>query len=119
VFTTAAKNEMLDALTVNLLSLHTGDPGAAGANNEVTGGGYARQAATFNAASGGARALNADVPFTGPADEDVLFIGFWEDGSPDVFIGSAAVSGDQAFNAAGNYTVVAGGPTRLRLADPA
>lgn len=63
--TTAAKNAMLDALDVGLLSLHTGFPGTTGAN-EVTGGSYARVAVTFGTASGG------QVPMTGgPYSVDV------------------------------------------------
>lgn len=115
-FATAAKNTMLDSLTVNLLSLHTGDPGADGTANEVSGGGYARVAATFNAAASGERALNADVQFAGPASGAATHVGFWEDGAPDVFHGSVALTGDQAFNADGEY-IVKGTTTKLDLND--
>jgi hypothetical protein len=118
-FSTTAKNEMLDGTVVDKLSLHTGDPGGSGTANEVSGSGYARQAATFNAASSAIRALNADVEFAGPANEDATYVGFWEAGSPDVFKGAVALTGDQTFNAAGEYTVKASGPTRLTLTDPA
>lgn len=88
-FVTAAKNTMLDALTMNLLSLHTAHPGSSGTSNEITGGSpaYARKAATINAASSGTRSLNADVTFDVPAG-DVATIGFWNSTGP-VFHGWA------------------------------
>lgn len=49
--TTTAKDTMLNALTITQLSAHTGFPGGTGAN-EVTGGTYAKVAATFAASSG-------------------------------------------------------------------
>ena len=109
--TTIAKNEAIDGVTVNRLSLHSGDPGASGTANEVSGGGYSRQAATFAAASGGERALNADVEFDGPSEQSVTHVGFWESDSPDVFkFGKALESGsDGAFNAAGEYVIAAAG----------
>jgi hypothetical protein len=51
------------------VALHTADPGVAGDANEVTGGSYARQAATFSAPAdnGGGRAVvnDATVEFPG------------------------------------------------------
>lgn len=112
-FSTTGKNAMLDALTPDRISLHSGDPGASGTSNEVSGGGYSRQAATFNAASGGSRALNANVDFTTPANQAVTYIGIWRN-SGTVFYGSQAVTGDQAANASGEYRVTASG-TALTL----
>ncbi len=67
-FATVAKNQALDGIVLDELSLHTDFPGTTGAN-EVTGGtpAYARQAATINASVGGARLLNATVAFDVPA----------------------------------------------------
>ena len=47
-FVEAAKNSMLDALSITHISLHDDDPSTTGAN-EVTGGSpaYARKAATI------------------------------------------------------------------------
>jgi len=115
-FSVAAKNEMLDGVTVDLMSLHTDDPGSSGTSNEVSGGGYSRQAATFAAASSGERALDDDVDFVGPADEDATWIGLWEDGDPDVFKGRVALSGDVAFNSSGEFQVKAA-TTKLTLSD--
>lgn len=114
-WTEAAKNAMLDGQTVNLLSLHTGNPGAAGTDFEVSGGGYARVAATFDAASGGERLLNASVQFAGPPAGAVAYVGFWNSTGP-VFKGSAAINGDSSFNADGEYIVSSPG-TKLAIED--
>lgn len=74
MYTTDAKNEMLDALVLTAASLHTAYPGTTGAN-EVTGGGYARQAPTVAAASGGVRVAATNtwsVPST-----TVRWVGYW------------------------------------------
>ena len=46
------------------VALHTGDPGETGASGEVSGNGYARQAATWNTVSGGATDNASAVTFT-------------------------------------------------------
>lgn len=68
---TTAVLQALDALTasgtpVNLMafiSLHTASPGTTGAN-EASGGGYARQAMTWNAASAGTKTNSGSASFT-------------------------------------------------------
>lgn len=62
----AAGNGALVAGTTYYLSLHSADPGTTGAN-EFTGGGYARQAITFNtwASGASANAASAAVPNAG------------------------------------------------------
>ena len=107
-FATAAKNTMLDSLTVDRLSLHNGDPGASGTANELSGGSpaYARQTCVFNAASGGERLLNANVTFDVPADT-VAYVGFWDyNGGSYVFHGSDPVT-NETFGAQGQYIVTA------------
>ncbi len=90
--TTAAKNTMLNALTIDTASLHTTFPGLTGAN-EVAGGtpAYARKAVSFGTATGGARSLSAAVTFDVPATT-VRWFGFWVSGS---FVGYAANGGAQ------------------------
>jgi len=73
--TTNGKNEMLDALDIASLSLHTAFPGSTGAN-EVTGGSYAREAVTFGAAAAGVRALSAACDVDVPAGS-VAWAGLW------------------------------------------
>jgi len=90
--TTAAKNSMLNALSIDTASLHTAFPGVTGAN-EVTGGApaYARKAVTFGVAAGGTRSLSASVTFDVPATT-VRWFGFWVSGS---FVGYATNGGTQ------------------------
>lgn len=99
MFTTAVKNTMLDAITIDAISAHSGFPGGTGAN-EFSGGGYARPAVTFAAASGGTRLLSAATGITVPTGETVRWLGLWgggvfkgyapNAGSPKEFIASAA-----------------------------
>jgi hypothetical protein len=101
-FSTTARNQALDGITVDRVSLHSGDPGTTGANL-IAGGG--KQAATFNAAASGERLLNADVAFSGlGAGQAVTHFGAWLNAG-DVFKCGAALTGDQAANAAGEYTL--------------
>lgn len=90
--TVAAKNTMLNALTIDTASLHSGFPGLTGAN-EVAGGtpAYARKAVTFGAAAGASRALSAAVTFDVPATTARWF-GFWSSGT---YVGYAANGGTQ------------------------
>lgn len=101
-FSVTARNQALDGITVDRVSLHNGDPGTTGANM-IAGGG--RQAAVFNAAANGERLLNADVPFTGlGASAPVTHFGVWLNAGT-VFKCGAALTGDQTANAAGEYTL--------------
>ena len=104
-FSVGAKNSMLDAIDPDLMSLHSGDPGAAGTDNELSGGGYARAACTFAAADASARALSTAVDFTCTALTPVTYVGIWHNDVADVFLGSVALTGDQAANADGEYQV--------------
>ena len=114
-FVAAAKNTMLDSLTVAYASLHTGDPSTTGAN-ESTGGSpaYARKAVTFDAAAASARALNADVTFDVPAST-ITYVGYWTAVTGGTFHGSDAVT-NEIFAAQGEYKLLAAG-TSLTITD--
>lgn len=105
--TVGSKNLMLDALAavVDRISAHTDAPGSTGAN-EVTGGTYARQAITWDAASGGAINLAAGVSFNVPAATTVTHLGFWTN-SGAVFRGFYDIP-DEAFASGGVLEVPAG-----------
>lgn len=75
--TTTARNEALNAIGIDSMSLHSGFPGATGAN-ELTGSGYARVACAFNAASGGVRTVSAVTNFTVGAGHTVRWAGLWQ-----------------------------------------
>lgn len=94
-----ALNAMLDTLAAELdqVSLHSAYS-ASGAN-EVTGGSYARQAITWNAAASGALDSSNAPSFSVPSGQTVAWIGYWDTGpSPDVFQGMTTnrQSGDVA-----------------------
>ena len=115
-FSTAAKATMLDALTADRVRLHSGDPGAAGTSNQVG----SLVAATFSAASAGARALATQVDFTGlTASQSVTWYSVWNNngGSP-IFLGRGQITaGDVAANAAGEYSLTTA--CQLQINDPA
>jgi hypothetical protein len=99
-----AHNLMLDELGTlgTHVSAHTADPGATG-TDEVTGGSYARQSVTWNAAS----ASNLDssnqpvIPI--PASTTITHIGLWSAVSGGTFYGSWDIT-DEVFGSSGNYT---------------
>ena len=76
--TTIARNQALDAIGLDSMSLHSAFPGATGAN-EISGGGYTRQACTFNASSGGVRTVSAVTNFSVGAGT-VRWAGLWGGG---------------------------------------
>ncbi len=106
-YSTDGKNLMLNALAAVALraSLHDGDPGAAGANNELSGGNpaYARKPISWVAADAGNINLNGTAVFDIPAGGTVLYVGFWNVAG-DVFYGSALVT-QEDFAAQGTYTL--------------
>lgn len=104
-FSTTALNQAMDGITVDRIRLHSGDPGAAGANNQLGSG---LSAATFNAASGGERALNADVQVTGlSASQSVTYFSVWLNAGTVFKGGFPITSGDVVANASGEYTLKA------------
>lgn len=60
------------------VGLFTVSPGEAGGGTEVAGGSYARQTATFTAASSGATSNDANIDFTGMPAATVVAIGIFD-----------------------------------------
>lgn len=60
------------------VGLFTVSPGEAGGGTEVTGGSYARQAATFSAASSGATSNSANIDFAGMPAATTVAIGIFD-----------------------------------------
>jgi len=117
----AAANAMLDTLTgrFDVSSLHTAFPGSTGAS-EVSGGSYARQSITWNAAAS-RNADSSNTPaFSVPSGNTVVWAGFWEDTpSPDTFQGYVPLkqAGDWGPN---SYQVdITANTILLELAGPA
>lgn len=95
-----AKNAMLDGIGITQVSLHTADPGEAGAN-EVTGGTYAKKAITMNAASAGNLDSSTLPVFDVPAGVTITHVGFWAGATFKA--GSSITS--ETFASAGTYTL--------------
>lgn len=73
-WTTADLNGMLDSRVIDTAKLHTGDPGAAGTANTISG---ASAAVAFGAAANGVRTQSADVDIAVPAGNTVTYVSFW------------------------------------------
>lgn len=114
------KEVMLEAAVgangITEVSLHDGDPSTTGAN-EISGGGYSRISVTdadWSAASGDSITLSAQLQFTGASGQAVTHAGVYVGST---FAGSGELSGDLAFNAAGEYALATS--TNIQLLDPA
>lgn len=73
--TVAAFNAALNGMDLGPISLHSADPGT-GADNEISGGGYARQTATF-AAAANAQRVGSEVTFSVPAGAQIKWAVIW------------------------------------------
>lgn len=74
--TTTARNQALNGVTIDQISLHNAFPGSTG-SSELTGGGYTRLSCTFAAASGGVRNISAPAAFAVGAGHTVRWVGLW------------------------------------------
>lgn len=81
---TAAANAALNGLAgvgntnvIPNVSLHTGDPGTTGANENANTGSYARQACSWNTASGGTMTNSSALTFATAGSVAVSYIGTW------------------------------------------
>lgn len=103
-YATTAKNAMLSSLGITQVSLHSADPGQAGAN-ELAGGSpaYARKAIAFNAPANGVMSQTTSDPvFDVPAGATVAFVGYWAGAT---FRGSGAISPAESFASQGQFTL--------------
>lgn len=116
-FSTLGKNLMLNSQAADRVQLHSGDPGASGTANVIAG---TMAPATFGTSTLAERQLSADVEYTELAPAQVVtHFSVWNyNGGTPQFLGSSALTGDQAANAAGDYTLKAT-TTKLSLSDPA
>jgi hypothetical protein len=109
---TVGKNVALTQIgaTYGFAAAYTGDPGATGTSNEVTGGNpaYARKAITWGTAGSGQIALAATFPvFDIPLGTTVSYIGIWTLATGGTYGGCWDVT-DEVFAAQGTYTLTAG-----------
>lgn len=99
-----AANALRSAVTH--MQLHSGDPGAAGTSNVTTAD---REAVTWSAAANdGDFDLDSAVNFTGVAASGAAtYVSLWSSFTGGTHYGNFQLTGDQAANAAGEYTVTA------------
>lgn len=106
-FSISGKNVMLNALAVVAAkaSLHSGDPGADGAANELSGGSpaYARKAVAWNAADAGNINLDGEPVFDIPPGGSVRYAGFW-DAAGTIYYGAALLT-QEDYTGQGTYTL--------------
>jgi hypothetical protein len=108
--TLSARNTVLPTLFAGTvyIALHNGNPSDSATANELSGGGYARQPATFNVDSGtGTAILGAGLTFTVGSSVTLTHISMW-----------SAATGGAAFNrqpltapvqvTSGTFTIAAG-----------
>jgi hypothetical protein len=82
--------------------IHTAQPNSSGSNEASSG----RQAITWVTAANGDLVATVDLAFTGGAGSGAApYLGFWSASTVGTFYGWLPLTGDQTFNAAGEYTV--------------
>lgn len=89
------------AASITHLGLATADPGTTGANPSAA----ARVAATWATSANGDTVTTSKAFTGGAASGPVTHVTFWSAASGGTYRGSQALTGDQSFNAAGQYTV--------------
>ena len=89
------------------VSLHTADPGETGAN-EVSGGSYARQTITFNAAASGLVDNVAQEDFTSMPAVTVTHIGVWDSATVGEFIAGGALDASKVVGSGDTVRLAAG-----------
>ena len=94
------------------VGLFTVAPGEAGGGTEVTGGSYARQAATFTAASSGATSNDTNIDFAGMPSATTVAIGIFDNASGgnmllygDLTVNKATDAGDTLRIATGDLDI--------------
>lgn len=118
VMTTAGKNAALDGLgNTFYAALHSGAPGAAGADNELSGGdpAYARKAITFGAASDGQRAATTQPEFDVPPSTTVSHASLWTAATGGTCLATDDVT-SEVFAGQGTYTLTS---FTVAMTDPA
>ena len=114
---TTAENQALDGLsggTTNLLAdvaLHTASPSTTGANENANSGSYARQACSWNAASGGSKTNSSALTFSTGGTVAVTHFGTWS--SATYAGGTYGIGGALASSVTATTITVAAGALTL------
>lgn len=96
------RNQAYTPPTTVYVSLHTGDPGSNGAS-EATGGSYARQAVTLDAASSKASQNGGAVSFTGMPAATITHVGLWDAASSGNFLMGGSLSASKTTNSGDTF----------------
>lgn len=89
------------------VGLHTADPGETGAN-EVNGGSYARQSASFSAAANGATANTDAINFTGMPAVTITHVSLWDAATNGNCLWSGPLIASKTTNAGDTFQIPAG-----------
>ena len=108
-------NTAFTTVATPYISLHTADPTDAGTGTEVSGGSYARTAASFATASGtsGSVATDADVTFpTATASwGTVTHIGIWNDSASGDLLYHTALDASKTIDSGDIFKITSGNLT--------
>lgn len=102
--TTALRNIMLNAIDIDLVQLHSGDPGEEGNQNAVGN----PKSCSFASASNSRRYLASAVVWEQnelPPNQTVSWVTFWKAGSPNQLRAMGQLSGDTKTNSRGEFTI--------------
>lgn len=94
-------------VTTVYVSLHTADPGETGAS-ELTGGSYARQSASFDAAASGATANSGAINFTGMPAATITHVALWDASTAGNCLWSGALTASKTTNSGDTFQIAAG-----------
>jgi hypothetical protein len=103
---TTEANQALVTTGWSYVSLHTADPGTTGAS-EVTGGTYARVAATWNTPSSGSVTNNAALSINLPASTTVTYFGVWSASTSGTYYIGGALSPSVTTGASAGVVTIA------------
>lgn len=93
------------------VALHTADPEEDGSGAEVSGGSYTRQAAAFAAASGGAKATNANLVFSNMPAATVTHVSIWDAQTGGNMLAGGALSVSKSVGAGDTFQITSGNLT--------
>ena len=86
------------------ISLHNGDPGVTGANEQSISP-YNRMPASWNAPSSGKLIVGGPVNIAVNGTSSVGFYGLWSQKTLGIFYGGSSLSAVEIFSAPGTYTI--------------
>lgn len=104
------RNTAMTSPSAVYLALYTAAPSDAGGGTEVSGGGYARQAITFAAASGGTISSSAEVTYTasGANYGTVTHWGIFDAATSGNLLVHGALSASRVVNDGDTLTIASG-----------